>query len=183
MTPARTYRCVASPTLGLSWWANVRAFDSVVARIWARTARTASGCAALRWRPRSRSRPTFRSTSPQAIPARISTTRTPAASTRTSGTAASRAARCLTASALVRRSPAGHTRATRVCDCAYPGRSLVPFACRQDNDDVACWDLDQGRGRVVIVHDFKSPGGRSGAPSSSTSRLAPSGSRGLISFA
>lgn len=38
----------------------------------------------------------------------------------------------------------------------YPGRRLVPFATRQDNDDVACWDLD--RASVVIVHDFASPG-------------------------
>ncbi len=27
---------------------------------------------------------------------------------------------------------------------------------RQDNDDVACFDVD--RGKVVIVHDFASPG-------------------------
>jgi hypothetical protein len=40
----------------------------------------------------------------------------------------------------------------------YPDRSLVPFARRQDNDDVACWDVDEGGGRVVIVHDFASPG-------------------------
>ena len=38
----------------------------------------------------------------------------------------------------------------------YETRSLVPFATRQDNDDVACWDLD--RGTVVVVHDFASPG-------------------------
>ncbi len=25
----------------------------------------------------------------------------------------------------------------------FPARSLVPFAIRQDNDDVACWDLEQ----------------------------------------
>jgi len=40
----------------------------------------------------------------------------------------------------------------------FPGRSLVPFACRQDNDDVACWDVDGGDRRVVVVHDFASPG-------------------------
>lgn len=40
----------------------------------------------------------------------------------------------------------------------YPDRSLVPFARRQDNDDVACWDLDRSDRRVVIVHDFASPG-------------------------
>ncbi len=28
----------------------------------------------------------------------------------------------------------------------FPERSLVPFARRQDNDDVACWDLEQGGG-------------------------------------
>ncbi|WP_406079284.1 hypothetical protein [Micromonospora sp. NBC_00858] len=39
----------------------------------------------------------------------------------------------------------------------YPNRVLVPFARRIDNDDVACWDADRG-GRVVIVHDFASPG-------------------------
>jgi hypothetical protein len=38
----------------------------------------------------------------------------------------------------------------------YPDRELIPFAVRQDNDDVACWDLKQGN--VVVVHDFASPG-------------------------
>jgi hypothetical protein len=38
----------------------------------------------------------------------------------------------------------------------YPKRSLVPFARRQDNDDIAAFDID--RGNVVIVHDFASPG-------------------------
>jgi hypothetical protein len=38
----------------------------------------------------------------------------------------------------------------------YPGRSLVPFAVRQDRDDVACFDVDSGR--VVIIHDFAKPG-------------------------
>lgn len=40
----------------------------------------------------------------------------------------------------------------------YPNRHLVPFARGQDNDDIACWDLDQGAGAVVTVHDFASPG-------------------------
>jgi hypothetical protein len=35
-------------------------------------------------------------------------------------------------------------------------RHLAPFATRQDNDDVACWDIDDGR--IAIVHDFSSPG-------------------------
>jgi hypothetical protein len=30
------------------------------------------------------------------------------------------------------------------------------FAVRQDNDDVACWDIDQAN--AVVVHDFASPG-------------------------
>lgn len=38
----------------------------------------------------------------------------------------------------------------------YLERSLVPFAIRQDNDDVACWDTSAGN--VAIVHDFASPG-------------------------
>ena len=39
----------------------------------------------------------------------------------------------------------------------YPTRALVPFAARQDNDDVACWEGGQG-GRVFIVHDHANPG-------------------------
>lgn len=39
----------------------------------------------------------------------------------------------------------------------YPDRRLVPFARRVDDDDVACWEIDNP-GRVVIVHDFASPG-------------------------
>ena len=39
----------------------------------------------------------------------------------------------------------------------YPKRTLVPFAGRQDNDDVACWDGDSSSG-VFVVHDFASPG-------------------------
>lgn len=40
----------------------------------------------------------------------------------------------------------------------YPKRRLVPFALRQDNDDVACWDLARSEEVVVVVHDFASPG-------------------------
>jgi len=39
----------------------------------------------------------------------------------------------------------------------YPQRELVPFARRQDNDDVACWERDR-QAAVVVVHDFSSPG-------------------------
>ena len=38
----------------------------------------------------------------------------------------------------------------------YPERELIPFARREDNDDVACWD--KGKEGVVIIHDFSSPG-------------------------
>lgn len=38
----------------------------------------------------------------------------------------------------------------------YTKRSVVPLAVRQDNDDVACWDVDSGK--VAVVHDFASPG-------------------------
>lgn len=38
----------------------------------------------------------------------------------------------------------------------YPLRRLIVFAKRQDNDDVACFDLDTGK--VAIVHAFASPG-------------------------
>ena len=35
-------------------------------------------------------------------------------------------------------------------------RILVPFARRQDNDDVACFDVDNNV--IAVVHDFASPG-------------------------
>jgi hypothetical protein len=38
----------------------------------------------------------------------------------------------------------------------YPQRVLVPFAARQDDDDVACWDGTSPE--VLIIHDFASPG-------------------------
>ncbi|MFF1820615.1 hypothetical protein ACFVWG_25140 [Kribbella sp. NPDC058245] len=38
----------------------------------------------------------------------------------------------------------------------YPGRGLVPFARRQDNDDVACWTV--GSPEVLLIHDFADPG-------------------------
>lgn len=50
----------------------------------------------------------------------------------------------------------------------YPSASLVPFASRTDNDDVACWDMDLPRGRVVIIHDWASPGWERGAELHST---------------
>ncbi len=38
----------------------------------------------------------------------------------------------------------------------FPDRVLVPFARREDNDDVACWE--GAPPRVVVIHDFASPG-------------------------
>ncbi len=38
----------------------------------------------------------------------------------------------------------------------YPTRTLVPFAVRQDRDDVACFVPDAKH--VVIIHDFADPG-------------------------
>lgn len=39
----------------------------------------------------------------------------------------------------------------------YPERVLIPFARRDDNDDVACFELNKGE-TVQIIHDFASPG-------------------------
>jgi hypothetical protein len=38
----------------------------------------------------------------------------------------------------------------------YPERRLIPFARRQDNDDIACWEAEAIT--VYIIHDFASPG-------------------------
>ncbi|MDX2164304.1 MAG: SMI1/KNR4 family protein [Gammaproteobacteria bacterium] len=42
----------------------------------------------------------------------------------------------------------------------YPDKVLIPFAQRIDNDDVACFDGAENTGnpRVLIIHDFTSPG-------------------------
>jgi hypothetical protein len=39
----------------------------------------------------------------------------------------------------------------------YPARSVVPFARRVDNDDVACFDVE-APGAVVVIHDYASAG-------------------------
>lgn len=39
----------------------------------------------------------------------------------------------------------------------YPERHLVPFARRQDNDDIACWQAPES-GEVFVIHDFASSG-------------------------
>jgi len=39
----------------------------------------------------------------------------------------------------------------------YPDRRLIPFARRQDNDDIACWQ-DGSNEEVFIIHDFASSG-------------------------
>ena len=39
----------------------------------------------------------------------------------------------------------------------YPKQSLIPFAAKYDNDDVACWEQSNPE-KVVIIHDFASEG-------------------------
>lgn len=39
----------------------------------------------------------------------------------------------------------------------YPKKSLVPFARRFDNDNVACWEKENPQ-KVVIIHDYASEG-------------------------
>jgi hypothetical protein len=39
----------------------------------------------------------------------------------------------------------------------YPERQLVPFARRQDNDDIACWQAPATE-QVFVIHDFASSG-------------------------
>jgi len=39
----------------------------------------------------------------------------------------------------------------------YPNRRYVPFARRDDSDDIACFEKDKGEA-VIIVHDFASEG-------------------------
>lgn len=43
----------------------------------------------------------------------------------------------------------------------YPQRVLLPFARRQDDDDIACFVVessDYTRGHVLIIHDYASSG-------------------------
>lgn len=39
----------------------------------------------------------------------------------------------------------------------YPHRNLIPFARRDNNDDIACFEIGYGE-RVFIVHDYASEG-------------------------
>ncbi|MEZ0299806.1 MAG: hypothetical protein ACAI35_25405 [Candidatus Methylacidiphilales bacterium] len=39
----------------------------------------------------------------------------------------------------------------------YPAYNRVPFAFRQDCDDIACWDASSNE-RVILIHDFASRG-------------------------
>jgi hypothetical protein len=39
----------------------------------------------------------------------------------------------------------------------YPARSLIPFAWRQDNDDIVCWDGADST-TVFLIHTFADPG-------------------------
>ncbi|KNB53013.1 hypothetical protein [Streptomyces caatingaensis] len=47
-------------------------------------------------------------------------------------------------------------RRTRGLRERYPDRKLLPFARRQDHDDVACRDVDHGG--AVVIHDFDNAG-------------------------
>ena len=42
----------------------------------------------------------------------------------------------------------------------YPNRKLIPFARRDDCDDIDCFEVGNTEleGRVFIVHDYASPG-------------------------
>ncbi len=44
----------------------------------------------------------------------------------------------------------------------YPNRCLFPFARREDNDDLACFEKNRG---VAIIHDFASEGFEGGKES------------------
>ncbi|MBA4538752.1 hypothetical protein H1Z61_16870 [Bacillus aquiflavi] len=39
----------------------------------------------------------------------------------------------------------------------YPNRNLIPFARRDDNDDIACFEVGKGS-KVQLIHDFTSEG-------------------------
>ena len=39
----------------------------------------------------------------------------------------------------------------------YPNRKLIPFARRDDCDDIACFELNNG-GKIEIIHDFATDG-------------------------
>lgn len=39
----------------------------------------------------------------------------------------------------------------------YPNRELIPFARREDCDDIACWEKNKD-GKVVVIHDFSGDG-------------------------
>jgi hypothetical protein len=39
----------------------------------------------------------------------------------------------------------------------YPSRPLVPFAKREDNDDVACFEVGAGE-KVFVIHDYATHG-------------------------
>lgn len=39
----------------------------------------------------------------------------------------------------------------------FPNRKLIPFARRDDNDDIACFEIEKG-GKVELIHDFTTEG-------------------------
>lgn len=36
----------------------------------------------------------------------------------------------------------------------YPGLAVLPFATRQDRDDIACWNTADSQMSVLVLHDF-----------------------------
>ncbi len=48
---------------------------------------------------------------------------------------------------------------TRITELAkrYPNRKLIPFARRDDCDDIACFEIGKGD-KVQIIHDYASSG-------------------------
>lgn len=39
----------------------------------------------------------------------------------------------------------------------YPNRKLIPFARRDDNDDIACFEIGKGD-KIQLIHDFAGEG-------------------------
>ena len=48
-------------------------------------------------------------------------------------------------------------RVSTVMGILYPQRKLIPFARRDDGDDIACFEVGK-ENRVQIIHDFASAG-------------------------
>ena len=40
----------------------------------------------------------------------------------------------------------------------FPSVDLVPFARREDRDDIVCWEKGHGSEKVFLIHDYSSEG-------------------------